>query len=115
VTKNLLILFGLTILPAVAADISGTWKLEGDIAGVHINRTCTIKQAETKISGSCKSQMNDLALAGEVNGSDVTWHYEADYEGTKVTLNFKGTLDGSSIKGKIDTAGTGGDFTATRQ
>jgi hypothetical protein len=114
-TKNLLMLFGLTILPAAAADISGTWKLEGDIAGVHINRTCTIKQESTKISGSCKNQMNDLPLAGEVSGNDVTWHYETNYEGTNITLTFKGKLDGSSIKGKIETEGAGGDFTATKQ
>jgi hypothetical protein len=116
VTKNLLFLLTLSILPACAADVSGAWKLEGDIAGVHINRVCTIKQADTKISGACKNPTNELALSGEVNGSNVTWSYDTEYEGSKITLVFKGTLEaGSSMKGKIETAGTTGDFTAKKQ
>ena len=115
-TKNLLILLALLIVPALAADVSGAWKLEGDIAGVHINRVCTIKQADNKITGGCKNQTNELALTGEVTGINVTWNYETDYEGTKVSLVFKGTVEaGTSMKGKIETTGTSGDFTAKRQ
>jgi len=115
-TKNLLILLSLSILPASAADVSGAWKLEGDIAGVHINRVCTIKQAENKLTGGCKNQTNELALTGEVNGNDVIWNYDTEYEGTKVTLVFKGTVEaGTSMKGKIETTGTSGEFTAKKQ
>jgi hypothetical protein len=114
-TQKLLFLLILSIPLALAADVSGAWKVEGDIAGVHINRVCTIKQADTKLTGGCKNQTNELALTGEVNGNNITWSYEADYEGTKVTLVFKGTLEaGTSITGKIETPGASGDFTAKK-
>ncbi|MBZ5621509.1 MAG: hypothetical protein LAQ69_22700 [Acidobacteriia bacterium] len=114
--KNLLILAALSALPVAAADISGAWKLEGDIAGVHINRVCAIKQADNKITGGCKNQTNELVLTGEVNGSNVTWKYDTDYEGTKVTLVFKGTIEeGASMKGSIEASGASGEFTAKRQ
>jgi len=115
-TKNLLILLALSILPAAAADVSGAWKLEGDVAGVHINRVCTIKQAANKITGACKNQTNEVPLTGEVNEDKVTWNYDVDYEGSKVTLVFKGTIEaGTSMKGKIETTGTSGEFTAKKQ
>jgi hypothetical protein len=116
-TKSLLFLLALSVPPAFAADdVAGAWKLVGDIAGVHIDRVCTIKQAGNKIAGSCKNQTNELALTGEVNGNNVTWNYDADYEGTKVTLVFKGTMEaGASIKGKIEASGASGDFTAKKQ
>lgn len=51
-----------------------------------------------------------------MTANDVAWAYETDYEGTKVTVTFKGTLEaGTSIKGKVETAGTSGNFTAQKQ
>ena len=106
----------LLTLPAAAADISGTWKLEGNIADVRINRVCTIKQAGAKLTGACKNQMNELPLTGEVSGNNATWSYDADYQGQKLTLVFKGALEAdTAIKGSITTEGASGSFTATKQ
>ena len=55
-------------LPAAAADLSGAWKLEGDVAGMHIDRTCAIKQTDNKLSGSCKNQASESTLTGAVEG-----------------------------------------------
>jgi len=103
-------------LPLSAADISGAWKLDGNIADVHINRVCILKQTGNKLSGSCKNQMNDLALTGIVDGKNISWTYDSTYEGEKVTLVFKGTLESdAAMKGSIDTQGVAGAFTATKQ
>ena len=57
-----------------------------------------------------------LSAPGEAAAQGITWNYEADYEGTKVTLVFKGTVEaGTSITGKIESSGTSGDFTAKKQ
>jgi carbon monoxide dehydrogenase subunit G len=114
--KTLRTLLALSALPVAAADISGAWKLEGNIADVRINRVCTIKQAGNKLSGGCKNQMNELSLTGEVNGNNVTWSYDADYQGQKLTLVFKGALEtDTAIKGSITSEGVAGSFTATKQ
>jgi hypothetical protein len=112
--KTLLLLV-LSVGPLAAADLSGAWKVEGDIAEIHINRVCTIKQSGDKLTGTCKNQMNELAMTGEVKGNSVTWTYDSDYQGQKVTLVYKGTLDGGTIQGSIDTEGAAGKFTAKKQ
>src|SRR5579864_109163 len=114
--KTLLTALAMFAVPLAAADISGAWKVEGEIADVHVNRVCTIKQTGAKLTGACKNQSNELAMTGEVNGDKVTWTYDSDYQGQKVTLVYKGTLgpDGA-MKGSISTEGAEGSFTAKKQ
>jgi hypothetical protein len=114
--RILIAMVGLALLPVVATDLTGNWKLEGDVADAHIDRMCTIKQAENKLSGTCKSKTNETALTGDVNGKKVTWQYQADYQGQKVTVVFDGTLDSNTaIIGTISAEGASGKFTAKKQ
>ena len=41
--KRRVCLIALLALPVSAADVSGAWSLEGEVAGVPIKRVCTIK------------------------------------------------------------------------
>jgi len=66
-----------------AADLSGAWHLTGAIANVNIDRVWTIRQSDNKIEGPCKNQMGETALSGEVKGADVTWKYQANYQGAR--------------------------------
>jgi hypothetical protein len=116
-----IILVLLAAIPVSGAQIAGTWRLTGKIADVTINRVCTIQQTDNRIQGPCKNQMGETTLIGEVNGDQVTWKYEAKYEGTTVVLVFKGKVESDSkIEGTItaaDPAGnypTTGTFSATR-
>jgi hypothetical protein len=113
--RPLLPLLALLALPVAAANISGSWKLVGNIVDVHIDRVCTLKQVATKLTGTCKGPMNTITLTGEVEGNSITWTYVADYQGQKVTLVYKGILESDSIKGTITTEGAMGSFTATKQ
>jgi len=99
-----------------AADVSGEWKLEGEIAGVRISRVCALKQEGSKLSGKCKNPQNEVAIEGEVNDKSVTWRYDTDYMGTQLTLTYQGSLESASaIKGTIQAADVTGSFTATKQ
>lgn len=114
--KTLLALVTISVLLVAAADISGTWKLEGDIANVHVDRICTIKQVANKLTGNCKNPTSDVGLTGAVVGNSLTWTYVADYNGQKVTLVYKGTLEsGTEIKGTITVEGASGTFAAKKQ
>lgn len=119
--KKLLALLVLTSVPALAQDLSGVWKIDGNVGDNPIAATCTLKQIDTHITGTCKMSQNDKALvvSGEVNGNKVTWKYDLDYEGTTYTLAYFGTPDSAatSIKGSIlvDPSDTQGDFTAQKQ
>ncbi|MCB1024994.1 MAG: hypothetical protein KDB79_11415 [Acidobacteria bacterium] len=109
----------LTIL-AADNDLSGTWKVSGSVYGNAIEQACTIKQEESKLTGSCKTEgMADAVITGEINDKNVTWKFNSDYNGTEITLVYTGVLneDKSNISGKINVApfGVDGDFTARKE
>jgi hypothetical protein len=117
--KKIICLLMFTSLPALAADVSGTWKVDGSVANNPVNAICTFKQTDTHISGSCKMDSDqDLTVKGEVTDKQATWQYDLEYEGTMYTLTFKGTLDSdSSMKGSIGVvpSDSEGDFSAKKQ
>ena len=117
--KRLTCLLLFVSLPALADDFSGVWKIDGTIADHSITPTCTLKQTEKEISGSCKVDADHtVAVTGTVKEKQATWKYDQEYEGTVYTLTYTGTLDSStSIKGTVtaDPSDTEGDFTAQKQ
>jgi hypothetical protein len=117
--KKVVCLFLFASLPALADDVSGVWKVNGQIADHIITPTCTLKQADKEISGNCKVDADHtLDVKGSVNDKQVTWKYDQEYEGTVYTLTYAGTLDSdTSMKGTVtaDPSDSSGDFTAKKQ
>ena len=106
-------------LPALADDFSGVWKVDGSIADHPVTPTCTLKQTDTQISGTCKVIDDHVVKAeGSVKDKQITWKYDQEYEGTVYVLTYTGTLDSStSLKGTVtaDPSDSAGDFTAKKQ
>jgi hypothetical protein len=117
--RKLACLLMVTSLPAFAADFSGVWKVDGSIQDHPITPTCTLKQADNLVTGTCTLDADHTAdVTGEVKEKHVTWRYKLDYQGTTYTLTYVGSLDtDSSIKGSVsaDPSDTDGDFTAKKQ
>jgi hypothetical protein len=117
--RKLVWLLLITSLPAFAADFSGVWKVDGSIQDHPITPTCTLKQADNLITGTCTLDADHTAdVTGEVKEKHVTWRYKLDYQGTTYTLTYAGSLDtDNSLKGSVsaDPSDTDGDFTAKKQ
>ena len=117
--KRAIVLLLFASLPALADDFSGVWLVNGSIADHPVTPTCTLKQTDKQISGSCKvDDDRTLNVEGSVKEKQVTWKYDQEYEGTVYTLTYIGTLDSdTSIKGTVtaDPSDTSGDFTAKKQ
>jgi hypothetical protein len=116
--KRLIALLLFASLPAFADDVSGVWVVNGSIADHPVTPTCTLKQTDKQISGSCKVDDHVLSVEGSVKEKQVTWKYDQEYEGTVYTLTYIGSLDSdTSIKGTVtaDPSDTSGDFTAKKQ
>ena len=116
------LLLALLAAPALAQSntISGAWKVTGDVVGNPINMVCTFIQDCKKLTGSCKAVGADkvVDLTGEVDDKKVTWKYDSEYQGQKITLTYTGTLDApSQFKGDIDVQpfGVTGTFSAARE
>ena len=73
--KRVISLLLFASLPALAADdLSGVWKVDGSIADHPITPTCTLKQTDKQISGSCKLDADhEQNVEGSVNEKQVTW------------------------------------------
>ena len=104
---------------APAADtLSGTWRVTGDVVGNPINELCTLRQAGTKLTGSCKGADADAQaydVTGEVANGQVTFSHGGDYQGQTITITYAAPLaSATELKGTVDVQpfGVGGTFTA---
>lgn len=98
---------------ALADDVSGAWKISGDVVGNAVDTVCTFSGSADKLTSTCKAGDKDGPAAPvTVSGKNVTWDWATD----QATLTFKGTLDSDkSMKGDIEVQGVTGNFTATKQ
>jgi len=118
--KKLLALSTLLLTSAAFAagtpNLTGQWSVHNSIAGNESDQECKFVLTETKLVGTCKDADKEVKISGSIDGNKVTWKYESEYNGTPLTLTYKGTVDDSGkIAGTIDVDpfGVSGDFTAT--
>src|SRR5260370_13924602 len=100
-----------------ATNLTGKWTIHNSIAGNENDQECKLVVTDNKITGSCKSQDKDLPVTGTVDGNKVTWQFQAEYNGSPITLIYTATLDDSNkIVGTVEVQpyGVTGDITATR-
>jgi hypothetical protein len=95
----------LLLLPSVAlaADVSGTWHIQGPIAP-----NCTIQQTGNSLSGACRGTGAEGPLAGSVDGNTVRWTFTRTNfnTGQKIApVEFNGTLNGQVLSGTITLGG----------
>lgn len=119
-TRSLAPALALALVFAVAivsaADISGTWNVDGDVVGNPVKFACTLKQDGEKLAGTGKMQGKDIPINGSVKGQTVTFQFDVDHEGTTYTNVFTGKLgDNGVIEGTIAVGGVEGTFTAKKQ
>jgi hypothetical protein len=109
--------FALAAVTALAADVSGTWKVDGDVVGNPVKLSCALKQQGATLSGTATFEDGkNAAVTGSVKESTVTFEFDSEHEGTIYHLVFTGTLgEDGGMKGTIAVAGVEGTFTATKQ
>ncbi len=107
----------LAAVTALAADASGTWKVDGDVYGNPVKLSCALKQQGATLSGTATLEGGrEVAVTGSVKENTVTFEFDAEHEGTTYHLVFTGTLgEDGGMKGTIAVAGAEGTFTAVKQ
>ena len=102
---------------APSASVAGTWTVSATVSGNQSEQSCTFTQKEADLTGTCKGERGAFELTGKVDGKSITWQFDMDYEGQKLTPVYSGTLESADkIAGTVDVRGMGlgGEFTATR-
>jgi hypothetical protein len=106
----------LAAVSVLAADVSGTWNVDGDVMGNPVKFPCVLKQDGDTLSGTATVEDKDVPVTGTAKEKDVTFEFDSVHEGTTYHLVFTGTLgDDGALKGTIAVAGAEGTFTATKQ
>ena len=106
----------LAAVTAFAADVSGTWNVDGDVVGNPVKFPCVMKQDGEALTGTATLEGKDVPVKGTVKDKTITFEFDNDHEGTTYHLVFSGTLgDDGGVKGTIAVAGVEGTFTAKKQ
>jgi len=106
---GLLFACGLAFAADDPAKVAGTWKVSVSGGAGSAEQTIILKQDGNKITGTFKGPRQSGPLEGTVEGNNISFHVA-----TRVPLDYKGTVDGDSMKGTMTGNGKTGDWTATR-
>ena len=99
-----------SLLPAFAADPSGTWtwSTPGRNGGPDRTNTLTLTIEGEKVTGKVASPgrggqaMESEISGGKLMGEDLTFVVSREYNGNKFVANYSGKVTADSIKGKIE-------------
>ena len=104
---------------AWAADFSGTWRIDNLFNGASAIITCTLVQAGSALTGTCKPEIPGIApseLKGTVDGSSAKWGYDVVFNGNPARVDYVAELgtDGT-LKGNVLRNGSPSPITAKKQ
>jgi enterochelin esterase-like enzyme len=116
IMRGLLTLLALAVfsLPALAEDVSGTWKAEFDTVRGLQKYTFTLKQDGTKLTGKASVELDgesrEVELKeGTVDGDTVSFVEVLEFQGNELRITYTGKLSGDAITFTREV----GDFGAT--
>src|SRR3954447_11349352 len=97
-------------------DITGKWAFNVETSAGAGSPTFTFKQDGEKLTGHYTGTFGEADVTGTIKGSDVSFSFAADAQGTAVKSTYTGTVDKDTMKGKLVIEGFGeGTFTGKKQ
>jgi hypothetical protein len=117
--KTLLIAAAALVLaPAVAsaADLSGMWKLNLNIADMAIPLGCTLSQSGGALTGTCDgADGKPCQVTGTVDGTKVAFAYDTTFQDMPMHVAYTGEMKSdTSMAGAVAVPGASGTFTGTK-
>ena len=102
-------------LTASASDLAGTWKASMETPNGSLENTFVFQVDGSKLTGTASNQfMGELPIAeGKLEGDDVTFSVNANFNGNDVKLNYKGKVAGSEMKLTVEVPGRDRTFEFT--
>jgi hypothetical protein len=86
---------------AFAADVTGTWTARFDTQVGVQEYTYVLKQEGSKLTGVAKSKFAEAETEiteGSVNGDDITFVENLNFQGMPLRIVYKGKVSGDSIQ-----------------
>lgn len=104
-------------LLSFSGELTGDWKITGEVQGTPVDDACTLVQTDAKLSGSCILGGKQYETTGSVDGKKVIFKHGGEYNGDPLTLTYSGALaDDGRITGSImvDPMNVDGSFSAKK-
>jgi hypothetical protein len=98
------------------ADVTGKWQVAISVSGNDREQSCSFTQKEAELTGNCATEGGSVQITGKVEERKITWTYKANYQGSPLTVVFRGNLESATkITGTVvaEELGFEGQFTAT--
>jgi hypothetical protein len=95
---NLSCVLLLAVLPALAADVSGTWQFIVETNRGTGSPTVQLQQQGQELTGTFSSQVvGEVSLTGSVKGADIEFRFEGEVGGQAVRVTYKGKLESPTV------------------
>jgi len=86
-------------IPALGADVTGKWTATFETQIGTQNYTYDFKVDAGKLTGTAKSQNGEAKIEeGVVNGDDISFVENLDFQGQPLKITYKGKISGDEIK-----------------
>jgi len=96
-------------------DVTGAWSVTVETEAGSGNPSFTFKQEGEKLTGRYKGLLGEADLTGTVKGDKIEFSFKVSGQ-VEGVVNYAGTTDGKTMKGKVSLAGLGeGTFTGKKQ
>ncbi len=106
----------MTVQPALAADVTGTWIMMVRTSAGSGSPTFTLTQKAGVITGTYKGQLGEAPVTGTIKDDEVSWQFNVEAQGVPFTITYTGKVSGKAISGKVTLGQFGeGTFTGTLQ
>jgi uncharacterized pyridoxal phosphate-dependent enzyme len=89
---------------APATNISGNWSLHMEYVAGAADHTLVFTQTDAALSGTHASEIMKGDLRGSMNGSDVHFRSSSPFEGTSISYDFTGKVNGNRMEGVVSMA-----------
>jgi hypothetical protein len=97
------------------AQIAGTWRVNGAIAGRTFVLDCRFQEKGGACTDASPGGKTHPLTSLAVNGGQAHWTFVTRVMLMAITLAFDGRVDGNRMSGAMSAAGRHGTFTAVRR
>lgn len=120
--RQLMVLIAALVITAAAAqaqkvDVTGDWAFNVETGMGSGTPAITFKQDGEKLAGTYSGQLGNTAFTGTVKGTAIEFSFTTEAQGQSIDVVYKGTVDGTTMKGAVAMAGgqLSGTFTGTKK
>ena len=102
---------------AQKVDITGDWTFNVETGMGSGTPAITFKQDGEKLTGTYNGTLGNTTFTGTVKGTAVEFSFTTEAQGQSIDVVYKGTVDGTAMKGTVAMAGgqLNGTFTGTKK